>query len=256
MRSSRVRNIAPEQSERVLLGQLSDTHLLAEPSASLWGRNPAANVAAVMSALPSVDAIVVTGDVAEDGTEEAYRLADTLIEQASARRFIIAGNHDNGDAMRAVFGDARAMRLVDLSPRWTLALLNSQWVGHDAGHIPDIVLDRLASDLDRVTSHVVLCVHHPPLSPCPQPDCGLTNSDRLLEALRDSPVRVVLSGHVHQAFKTVADGITFLGAPSTFRQLRHGGDPHYTDTGEPPNALLVQLHDDGRADHEHLITSG
>ena len=221
----------------------------------MWGRNPAANVAAVMSALPSVDSIVVTGDVAEDGTEEAYRLADALIDQASVRRFLIAGNHDDGDAMRAVFGDVGALRFVDLSARWTLALLNSQWVGRDAGHIPDIVLERLADNLDRVTSHVVPCVHHPPLSPCPQPDCGLTNSDGLLEVLRGSPVRVVLSGHVHQAFKTVAEDITFLGAPSTFRQLRHGGDPHYTDTGESPNALVVQLHDDGRADHRPVITS-
>ena len=234
---------------------MSDTHLLADPTASLWGRKPAANLAAVMSALPSVDAIVVTGDVAEDGTAEAYRLADTLIEQQAARRFVIAGNHDNCDAMRVVFGDVAALRLVAPSPHWTLALLNSQWVGHDAGLISDVELDRLASALDRITSHVVLCVHHPPLSPCSQPDCGLSNSDRLLETLRGSPVRVVLSGHVHQAFKTTAEGITFLGAPSTFRQLRHGGDPHYTDTREPPNALLVQLHDDGRSDHRLVITS-
>src|SRR5438309_1523247 len=144
------------------MAQLSDAHLLADPSASVWGHNPAANVTAVMSALPPVDAIVVTGDIAEDGSEEAYRCADDLIRQASASRYFIAGNHDADDTMGAVLGDVRGLRLVQLSRHWTLALVNSHWVGRDAGLIRDIVLAQLRDALARVTSHVVLSVHHPP----------------------------------------------------------------------------------------------
>jgi Icc protein len=208
-----------------------------------------------MSALPSMDAIVVTGDVAEDGSEEAYRSADDLIRQASTSRYFIAGNHDNDDAMGAVLGDVGGLRLVQLSAHWTLALVNSHWVGHDAGYIRDGLLAELRNALDRLTSHVVLAVHHPPLSVCSEPECGLANSDRLLEVVGGSRVRVVLSGHVHQTFRTVADGITFLGAPSTLRQLRHGGNPHYTDTGEPADALLIALHDDGSTDDRPVATS-
>ena len=32
-----------------------------------------------------------------------------------------------------------------------------------------------------------------------------------------------------------------------------GGDPHYTDTGEPPGAQLLDLHDDGEIDHQIVI---
>ena len=65
-------------------------------------------------------------------------------------------------------------------------------------------------------------------------------------------MRVVLSGHVHQHFEASDDGIALLGAPATFSQLRHGGDPHYTDTGEPPGAQILDLHDDGDFDR-HIV---
>ena len=56
-----------------------------------------------------------------------------------------------------------------------------------------------------------------------------------------------------QQFERSDDGIAFLGAPSTFSQLRHGGDPHYTDTGDPPGAQILDLHDDGDFDRHIVI---
>jgi Icc protein len=232
--------------EGVLIAQLSDTHLLRDPSAWRWGHNPAANLESVMDALPRVDAIVVTGDIADDSSIEAYRSADALIARGSARRYFLAGNHDDRDAMRSVFGPIEDVRMVELSARWSLVLLNSQWDGHEAGQVGDEVLDRLASTLDRVGTDVVLCLHHPPRSPCSLAECGLRDSRRLLEVVRGGPVRVVLSGHVHRHFGFVDEGITFLGAPSTLGQLHHGGDPHYTDTDEPPGGQVIELHDDGQ----------
>jgi 3',5'-cyclic-AMP phosphodiesterase len=239
----------------VLLAQLSDTHLLRDPNAWRWGHNPAENLTSVMSALPHVDAMVLTGDISDDGSVESYRRAMALTGGESIRRYVIAGNHDDRDVMRAVFGDVDDVRVVTLSERWSLVLLNSQWVGHEGGYVTDGVLDRLSRDLDPVQADVVLCLHHPPLSPCPQPDCGLRDRDRLLEVLRGSPVRVVLSGHVHRDFEVEYEGIMFLGAPSTLGQLLHGGDPHYNDTDELPAGRLVELHDSGQVAHR-LVSAG
>jgi 3',5'-cyclic-AMP phosphodiesterase len=238
----------------MLLAQVSDTHLLGDASASVWGQNPASNLASLLKALPPVDAIAVTGDIADTGTIEAYRLADELTRRRAPRRYFIPGNHDNRAAMAAVFGEVEDLRLVVLSERWVLALVNSQWVGREAGRIDAGTLGRLESDLGRIDAHVVLCLHHPPLSPCAQPECTLIDSDPLLGVLRGGPVRVVLSGHLHQHFEASDNGIAFLGAPSTLNQLCHGGNPHYTDTGEPPSARLLELHDDGGVDHR-IVTS-
>jgi Icc protein len=134
---------------------------------------------------------------------------------------------------------------VPLSEHWTLALVDTSWPGHDAGRIEPDTLAALDAELGRVRNHVVVGLHHPPISPCPDRACGLTDAAALLDVVRGGPTRVVLSGHVHERFDLTVDGIRFLGAPSTYRQLRHGGDPHYQEADEPPAALLVELLDDG-----------
>lgn len=212
----------------------------------MWDHNTTHNLAAVMEALPPrVDVMVVTGDIAEAGAAEAYRRALSLTAGRAEQRYFLAGNHDDQDAMREVFGSAEPLQMVRLSDHWTMALVNSQWVGHEAGHIVGETLAQLQDELARVTTHVVLCLHHPPASPCGNPACGMHDNARLLEVIHGGPVRLVLSGHVHQQFDTTRNGVRFLGAPSTFRQLRHGGVPHYTDTREPPAAQLIELLDDG-----------
>lgn len=230
----------------MLLAQLSDTHLLADPDARLWNHNTTRSLAAVVEALPlGVDVMVVTGDVTEDGTPEAYQRVLALTERRAKQRYFVAGNHDDPEVIRAVLGPAPPLRMIRIAERWTMALVDSQWVGHEEGRIADTTLSQLRTELARAGTHVVVCVHHPPISTCENAACGLTDSHALLEVIHRSPVRLVLSGHVHQHFDTTRDGVRFIGAPSTFRQLRHGGDPHYTDTGEPPAAQLLDLLDNG-----------
>ena len=232
----------------MLVAQLSDTHLLADPGARLWGHDTTRNLAAVMEALPPwVDVMVVTGDIAEDGAPDAYRRALALTEGRAQQRYFLAGNHDDPDVMRAVLGAPGPLEMVRIGEHWTMALVNSQWVGHEEGRIVDETLTQLRDELGRATTHVVLCLHHPPVSPCANLACGMLDPGPLEDVINSGPVRLVLSGHVHQHFDTTRHGVRFLGAPSTFRQLRHGGDPHYTDTREPPAAQLVELLDDGEA---------
>jgi 3',5'-cyclic-AMP phosphodiesterase len=232
----------------VLLAQLSDTHLLADPRARLWGHNTTRSLAAVVEALPlGVGVMVVTGDVAEDGTPEAYQRALALTAGRAEQRYFVAGNHDDPKVMREVLGPALPVRMIRVARHWSMALLDSQWVGHEEGRVTDTALSQLTDELTRVRTHVVVCLHHPPISTCKSPACGLTDNQALLEVMQRGPVRLVLSGHVHQHFDTTRDGVRFIGAPSTFRQLRHGGDPHYTDTDESPAAQLVELLDDGSA---------
>ena len=232
----------------VLVAQLSDTHLLADPSAQLWGHNTTRNLVAVLEALPPrVDVMVVTGDIAEDGAPDAYRRAASLTERRAQQRYFLAGNHDDPDAMGAVLGAPQPLEMVGIGEHWTMALVNSQWVGHEEGHVGDETLAQLRDELGRATTHVVVCLHHPPVSPCTNLACGMQDPGPLEDVISHGPVRLVLSGHVHQQFDTTRHGVRFLGAPSTFRQLRHGGDPHYTDTLEPPAAQLVELLDDGEA---------
>jgi Icc protein len=96
-------------------------------------------------------------------------------------------------------------------------------------------------------------MHHPPASTCDNPYCGIVNAAETLRVLHQHQcVRAVLSGHLHRAFDNTHDGIRFLGAPSTCRQLIHGGIPHFTPTSAPPAARLIELHGDGAITYQNV----
>jgi 3',5'-cyclic-AMP phosphodiesterase len=150
-----------------------------------------------------------------------------------------------------VLGAGDDLRVVALSRRWTMMLVNSQWTGRDAGRIDDATLAALDESLARAKQHVVVCMHHPPASTCDDPYCGIVNAAETLNVLyRRRRVRVVLSGHLHRAFDTTHNGIRFLGAPSTCCQLTHGGVPHFATTSAPPAARLIELHADGAVTYQ------
>jgi Icc protein len=231
----------------VRLAHLSDTHLVGETGILPFGRDSAASLGAVIEAYSArPDVAVITGDLAEDASREAYRRVRALASPLADELHVVAGNHDDRVTIDEVLGAGDDLRVVPLSPRWTMVLVNSQWSGHDAGRIDAETLAALDEALARTMQHVVVCMHHPPASTCDDPYCRIVNAAETLSVLSRYPrVRAVLSGHLHRSFDTTYGGIRFFGAPSTCCQLTHGGNPHFATTSAPPAARLIELHGDG-----------
>jgi Icc protein len=231
----------------IRLAHLSDTHLVGETGVLPFDRDSAATLSAVIEEYPArPDVAVITGDLAEDPSREAYRKVRALASPLADELHVVAGNHDDRVTIDEVLGAGDDLRVVPLSPRWTMLLVNSQWLGHDAGRIDAETLAALDESLARTRQHVVVGMHHPPASTCDNPYCRIVNAAETLNVLSRYPrVRAVLSGHLHRSFDTTYGGIRFLGAPSTCRQLTHGGDPHFALTSAPPAARLIELHGDG-----------
>jgi hypothetical protein len=90
--------------DRLLLAQLSDLHLCEE-----WeGVDPVSRVERVVEAVRSlpdrVDAVLVSGDLTDDASEEGYRLARELLGRFEAPVHVLPGNHDDRARLREVFG--------------------------------------------------------------------------------------------------------------------------------------------------------
>ncbi len=241
----------------IRLAHLSDSHLVADRAGLVNGYDSAANLEALLHTFPArPDVAVLTGDVSEDGSAGAYRNAKVLLSSFAPEVHYVSGNHDDPAAMVEVLGEGDQLRLVELSPRWTMALVSSAWQGHGEGRVEHDTLVSLDEALTRSRGNVLVCLHHPPLSTCSYGYCRLDNDAEVLSLLRARPqVRGVLSGHLHRAFDILHDGIRFLGAPSTCRQLRHAGlQPHFIATPAPPAASLLDLHDDGRIVNHHIST--
>jgi Icc protein len=240
----------------IRLAHLSDTHLVADPAGLVAGYDSRANLEAVLEAFPArPDVAVVTGDVAEDGSADAYHGARDVISCLTDEVHYVSGNHDDPSTMKAVLDAGDELRVVPLSPQWSVALLSSTWPGHGAGCVDPDTLERLRDALARATTNVLVCVHHPPLSTCGYPYCRTENSSEVMQVLTTSPqIRGVLSGHLHRRFDVPYRGIRFLGAPSTCRQLKHWRTPtHFASTPAPPAASLLQLHDDGSVVNRYVF---
>lgn len=209
--------------------QLSDTHLLAggapyydrvDTLAAL--RRAAARLAEMAPRLGGIDAVFVSGDVADLGEPEAYALFhDAMAPLAAAPLFAIPGNHDARGPFRAAFGgrddaetldvcaDVGAVRLIGLdtsvpgASHGAVSAGQAAWAAARAAEAPD--------------RPALLFLHHPPFDV----GIGFMDAQRLRDpaaletAVAASPsIRLIACGHVHRATTTCWAGLTAMIAPA------------------------------------------
>lgn len=228
--------------------QLSDCHLSADPEARYRDQNADATLLSLLPAcrLLAPDGLVLTGDVAEDGSAEAYRRAGRLVRNLAPQAAWIPGNHDQ----RAAMAEAFAAEGFSDGPRlkwggWQIVLLDSAVPDRPEGYLDTqrlAPLDALSPDRPAL-----VFVHHQPL-PVASPwidKYPLTEPERLWQRLDPEIVKIVAFGHVHQAFSGERNGIACLAAPSTVANSQPGM-ARFTHDPTGPKARWFRLWPEGR----------
>ncbi len=221
--------------------QISDTHLRAEPNTPT-DTDPDAALAASIDAVHGIEAdlLLLTGDLADDGSLAALTRLRDLVAVFSAPVLAIAGNHDSIDHVHAVFaapGEAEV-------GAWRVVAVESLIPGeiHGAVDVEDLTRRLDALD-DRPT---VIAIHHPPASPSTHPWFRLIGAESMLADLRTRPnVRAVVSGHLHEAFRFHDGGLELCGAPSTYYAIEHRGDDYRVLDDGMVGVQVLTLGDDG-----------
>lgn len=222
--------------------QISDTHLRAEPNTPA-DRDPDKALARTLRTVAGheVDLVLLTGDLADDGSVEALqRLGDSVAASFGAPTMAIAGNHDTIDNVRAVFGPGDAVEIGE----WRVVGCETMIPGEVHGAID---VDEMSRRLDALDDRpTVLAVHHPPRSTSTHPWFRLIGAEAMLDALRRRPhVRAVASGHLHEAFRLNDGQLALCGAPSTYYAIEHSGDSWRVVDDATVGAQLLTLGDDG-----------
>lgn len=241
----------------IKLLQISDTHLHASKDSRMRGVNTYETFRAVLDrALAHAewppDAILVSGDLVQDESRAGYELFRSEMEPLGVDVLCLPGNHDDPKLMDEILsgGPFQFCGSSRLGP-WSLILLNTFLTGEDAGGLGQRRLDGLSASLrDHATQHVLVCMHHQPLNMGSSwlDGVGLRDAQRLLDLIeRNSNVRGVVWGHVHQASDRTRGSVRFLSAPSTCSQFLPGSDFFAIDT-RPPGMRWFRLHEDGRID--------
>lgn len=196
----------------------------------------------------------VTGDIVQDGTRAAYARFREAVTSIGLPIYCVPGNHDLREMMREVlqgepFHYCDALEINN----WLIAGVDSCMEGKAAGHIGQGELDRLERLVtDTRAGHVMVCLHHPPLPVGSKwlDEVALHNGGEFLQRISAAgKVRLVLFGHVHQAFDDVHRSVRIVGTPSTCRQFAQGSEAFALDE-KPPAYRRIELHADGHVDTE------
>lgn len=260
----------------MLLAQISDLHILA-PGSLAYGRiDTALYLSRCVDALNRLDrrpdAVLVTGDLVDNGHPDAYRHLRALLAPLDAPWYLMVGNHDDRAALRAVFDDRPELSACGEFVQYAFDAGNLRVIaldtlspGNDGGNLCATRLAWLAEQLDAARSMpVVIALHHPPFV------SGIRFMDEIrldpadgarLEALvRQHPnVERVICGHVHRAIVARFGGTIAWSAPSTAHQvaleLRDDGPAAYVM--EPPGfALHLYTAESGLVTHYVSVDQG
>lgn len=246
----------PGISARVL--QLTDPHLFADRAATLRNCVTAVSLERVLKDISRrawpADLVAVTGDLVQDDSRGAYERFRRLLEPLGLPVHCVPGNHDVSPLMREVLASPPFHYCAAATVgRWLLIGIDSCIDGAAGGRVSEAEMRRLEESIRRRNaSHVLVCLHHPPL-PVGTPwldEFGLENGADFLGRLRDHEgVRGVIFGHVHQEFDAAQDGIRVIGTPSTCSQFTKGSETFDVDD-RPPAYRRLALRDDGGIDTE------
>lgn len=206
-----------------VIAHLSDPHLDTTPLR--LHRFEAALAAA--SSMPGLDAVVVSGDLADHGADEEYAQLFAALP-ADIPTLVVPGNHDDSEAM--LRSQARAGREPALSAAIDVA--GVRLVGLDS-HLDSRVEGRLSPETLDFARHaalaadgpVVLVMHHPPVPVGHDvaDDWNLQNLPDLEALIAEQPRIIgVFTGHVHTALAATFAGVPVLGAPGIVSTMRLG----------------------------------
>jgi Icc protein len=237
---------------------LTDPHLFAEPTGALRGMITQASLEAVLWHYQAqdwrADLVVVTGDLIQDDSADAYAHFRRLLGELALPVYCLPGNHDIPQLMRTALSEPPFFYCLSVErDNWLIVCLDSSVRGTAGGHISAAELarfDRLSRDSGA--ENVLACLHHPPVALGSKwlDSVGLENSDEVLQRFAATGrVRAVIAGHVHQVYDADHGGIRILATPSTCRQFAPGRD-EFAVSDDPPAYRRFELRPDGSFDHE------
>jgi Icc protein len=239
----------------VQLLHLTDPHLFGDPRREIYEVNTADSFRAVLRNAFSrtrFDAVIVTGDIAEDESRAAYHNFRDAFGTFAGPVLCLPGNHDSPATMAATLGSDAFQYCGSTSiGGWHIVGLDSHIARNPAGRIAPQEIERLeAALLSRREQPTLVSVHHPPVRVDSRwlDGVGLLNAAELMAVVARHPqVRGIVAGHVHQALDTRVGGLRVLTTPATCAQfLPH--TEHCVMDQRPPAYRVLSLSDDGSID--------
>lgn len=230
----------------MLIAQISDLHIGTPDSDVERSSGSSAFLERAVQHLcrmePRPDAVLCTGDLVHDGRPEEYARLAALLKPLPMPCFVIPGNHDDREQLRATFGHRGYLPAqgfiqyaVDLGPLRLIGL-DTHVPGRPGGLLCGERLAWLDARLAEAPKQPTLVfMHHPPFRTGvhAMDAMGLEGAGALAEVMGRHPqVERVLCGHLHRPIVKRFAGTVASTCPSTMLQVM-------LDLGVPGRLAMV-----------------
>ncbi len=236
-------------SSRII--QISDPHLFATSDGQLLGVNTLESLKAIVQQIHqeryNPDAIIVTGDLTQDGSIGSYEKLKSCLAPLNTPYYWLCGNHDNEELMIRSCPSAMIKRVV--LKNWQLLLLNSQTPGEIPGRLSPEELEWLDLQLNNHSEkHTLIALHHHPyiLNSAWLDQINLENFHLFQNVISNyRQVRGVIHGHIHQESETSLRGIPCYASPSSCVQFKPKSHNFALDLEKSPGYRVIDLYECG-----------
>lgn len=241
----------------------SDLHL-STSGARYDGVDPDRSLSLVLDACAHLDdlaAVVVTGDIADDGSAPAYRRAHAALlnfaQERGAHLMMSTGNHDDRATFTDVLGHGHfrpdgsssghagprgrisasttvaGLRIVTLD-----SLVPGKWFGRLGPEQLDWLLGLLKAEPELPT---VIAFHHPPITLDVeiQRRVRLEDGDGLSSTIGHGTPVALLCGHFHQQISGRLGGVPTWVTPGVYTRIDHLSGPVGTERAIAGGAATV-----------------
>ncbi|HUN91160.1 MAG TPA: phosphodiesterase [Burkholderiaceae bacterium] len=249
----------------MLVAQITDTHIKRPGHLAYRVVDTATMlrdcVAAIAALVPAPDVVVVTGDLVDIGRPEEYELLRSILAPLKQPLFVVPGNHDERDAMRAAFADGGYLPssgflqyAIDEHPLRLIGL-DTNVPGESGGLLCNTRLAWLERTLaQHPVMPTLILMHHPPFPTgiAHMDRIGLVGREGFASILAHNPqVELVLCGHLHRTIRASVGGRPALTCPSPAHQvaldLRREAPSRFMM--EPPGFMLHHWIDGSLVSH-------
>jgi 3',5'-cyclic-AMP phosphodiesterase len=199
---------------------------------------------------PRPDVVLITGDLAHDGELTTYQLLAQLLAPLNAPVYWVLGNHDCKNSAELAYPlTPIATDKHLLIGNWQIILLDSNHqpeAGSYEGEVSKQELQRLSQLVAQHPDKFTLIAMHHNLPN--HDDRGVAyevrnHADVMAHFEQFSTIKLVLSGHVHQEFVIVQQGICYFSTPATGYQSLSKSKQI---TGESHGYRWLKLYANGR----------
>jgi Icc protein len=240
-----------ESSEKIKLVHITDMHLSKSKEALYKELNPFDSYIEVLSNIKQSnwkpDALIVTGDISNDGSIESYKNAFNEFISLKIPILCIPGNHDCKKNLITCLSQNTTCTLQIIS-NWVFIGLDTSLKTNPSGFLNSNELSKLKTRIqEHYKKNIIICLHHQPvlLNSKWIDEIGLKNKKEFFEVIKKyKNIKGIFFGHIHQEFNSNLNNIGIYGTPSTCRQFKPGKKKFELDV-LPPAYRRIELSRNG-----------